>query len=300
MYCKDMLKNSKNFITWVKKYLKQQPIIFNFYIFRIRRVIRLFTVIRTAFQEFFRPFPVGSTSLGINKLLITKKESTYFGDGVATIRFSEHLDSQHFIDSYNGAWDKVDSIWLQQSKIDIRLRAHICTWAAQQVKHLDGDFLEFGTYYGILAMTMCRYISFEKLQKNFYLFDTWAPPSQHHPAYPENIYEKYSDDIYDRVAERFAKYDNVKFIRGIVPDSIDKVLIEKIAFIGIDMNGYLAERSVLDILYQKVVTGGIIYFDDYGWGGSPSKLRETVDDFFKDKPEELLHFPSGNSIIIKK
>lgn len=294
-----MLKHSKNFITWAKKCLKQQPIIFNFYIFRIRRVIRLFTVIRTAFQEFIRPFPIGSKTLGINKLLITKKESTYFGDGVATIRFSEHLDSQHFIDSYNGAWDKVDSSWLQHSKIDIRLRAHICTWAAQQVKHLDGDFLEFGTYYGILAMTICRYIGFEKLQKNFYLFDTWAPPSQHHPAYPENIYEKYSDDIYERVVERFAKYNNVKMIRGIVPDSIDKVLIEKIAFIGIDMNGYLAERSVLNILYQKVVTGGIIYFDDYGWGAH-SQLRETVDDFFKDKPEELLHFPSGNSIIIKK
>jgi hypothetical protein len=80
---------------------------------------------------------------------------------------------------------------------------------------------------------------------------------------------------------------------------VSEVLIEKIAFIGIDMNGYLAERSVLDILYQKVVTGGIIYFDDYGWGAH-SQLRETVDDFFKDKPEELLHFPSGNSIIIKK
>jgi O-methyltransferase len=290
---------SRKLKTWTKSYLKQQPIIYDFYIYRIRRVIRLLTVIRTAFQEFVKPFPIGSKTLGSDKLLITKEESTYFGDGVATIRFSEHLESKHFLDSYDGAWEKITSKRLQHSKVDIRLRAHICTWAAQQVKHLEGDFLEFGTYFGVLAMTMCRYVGFENLQKNFYLFDTWALPSVPHPAYPENIYGMYSDDIYEKVKERFAKYDNVKMIRGIVPDSINKVSIEKIAFMGIDMNGYLAERSVLDILYQKVVPGGIIYFDDYGWGVH-SKLRETVDDFFKDKPEELLHFPSGNSIIVKK
>jgi len=42
---------------------------------------------------------------------------------------------------------------------------------------------------------------------------------------------------------------------------------------------------------------GIIYFDDYGWGYP--KLRKTVDEFFKDKPETLLHSPSGNSIVVK-
>lgn len=282
-----MFKFFKNIKTWTKKYLKQQPIIFNIYVYKIRRFTRLFDVIQIGFQEFlFGPFPQGS-----NKLLITKKESTYFGDGVATIRFSEHLDSKHFIDSYNGAWEKVNSSWLQQSKIDIRLRAHICTWAAQQVKHLEGDFLEFGTYYGILAMTMCNYISFEKLPKKFYLFDSWGPLPGHHPSYPEEIFEI--------VKERFTRYNNVEMVRGIVPDSLAQVSIKKIAYIGIDMNSHLAERSVLDILYQKIVPGGIIYFDDYGWG-EHSQLRETIDDFFKDKPEELLHFPSGNSIIVKK
>lgn len=277
----------KNLLFWTKKKLKQQKMIFHFYVYGIRRVIRLFSVILIGFQEFFfGPFPQGS-----NKLLITRKESTYFGDGVATIRFSKHLEDKHFIESYNGAWEKVNSSWLQQSKVDIRLRAHICTWAAQQVKELDGDFLEFGTYYGILAMTMCNYISFEELPKKFYLFDTWGPLPGHHPSYPE--------EIFDTVKERFSKFKNVEMVRGIVPDSLAQVSINKIAYMGIDMNGYLAERSVLDVLYSKMVPGGIIYLDDYGWG-QHSKLRETVDDFLNDKPEELLHFPSGNSIMIKK
>lgn len=43
--------------------------------------------------------------------------------------------------------------------------------------------------------------------------------------------------------------------------------------------------------------GGIIYFDDYGW--DYPELRHVVDKFFADKKESLLHFPSGNSIVVK-
>lgn len=89
----------------------------------------------------------------------------------------------------------------------------------------------------------------------------------------------------------------MKLVRGCVPDILESIDVEKIAYLSIDMNGYLAERKTLEKYYELVVPGGIIYFDDYGWGYP--KLRQTIDDFFKDKPESLLHFPSGNSIIVK-
>ena len=41
----------------------------------------------------------------------------------------------------------------------------------------------------------------------------------------------------------------------------------------------------------------MIYFDDYGW--DYPELVEVVNKFFADKPETLLHFPSGNSIVVK-
>jgi hypothetical protein len=63
------------------------------------------------------------------------------------------------------------------------------------------------------------------------------------------------------------------------------------------MNGSEPERAALEYFYDRVVSGGVIYFDDYGWGYP--ELRKVVDNFFADKPEELLHFPSGNSIVVK-
>ena len=92
-------------------------------------------------------------------------------------------------------------------------------------------------------------------------------------------------------------YKNVSLVRGLVPEVLDQVKIEKIAFLGIDMNGSVAERAALERFYDKIVPGGVIYFDDYGW--DYPDLRKTVNEFFEDKPESLLHFPSGNSIVVK-
>ena len=63
------------------------------------------------------------------------------------------------------------------------------------------------------------------------------------------------------------------------------------------MNSSEPELETLKYFYKKLVKGGIIYFDDYGW--SYPELRKVVDEFFSDKPETLLHFPSGNSIVVK-
>jgi hypothetical protein len=273
-------------LTFIKKNLKNNKLILKIYIFKLRKFSRMFELMLVAIKEFLKPLP-----LKHNKLAITKKESTFFGDGVATIRFSEHLKSGKLFDAYEGAWEQVNSSWLTKTKVDIRLRAHICTWAADQVKELEGDFFEFGTYFGILPMTICRYLNFENLDKKFFLYDTWGPLPGHHASYP--------DDIYEIVQDRFSKYGNVEFVRGLVPDSIDVKKIDKVAYMSLDMNDAEPEKLVLELLYEKVVKGGIIYFDDYGWG-EKSKQREVVDDFFKDKREKLLHFPSGNSIIIKK
>jgi len=156
---------------------------------------------------------------------------------------------------------------------------------------LEGEFVECGVWYGILSRAICEYISFDKINRNFYLFDTWGKMPGSHPDL------NYQSDIYQDVSNRFSKYKNVKLIRGLVPDVLETIKIEKIAYLGIDMNGNIAERATLELLYRKVVPGGIIYFDDYGWGYSG--LVKTVDEFFRDKPEILLHFPSGNSIVVK-
>lgn len=125
-------------------------------------------------------------------------------------------------------------------------------------------------------------------QVEIFLFDTWGSEGSH-PSYTEDIYEK--------VKLRF-DYVNAILVRGKIPEILRSVKFNKIAYLSIDLNSYLPERDVLEFFYDKMVTGGIFYFDDFGWQGFP-ELQVIVNDFFADKPETLLHFPTGQSIAIK-
>lgn len=97
--------------------------------------------------------------------------------------------------------------------------------------------------------------------------------------------------------ERFSIYPQIQIIRGVVPDCLTKITSSKIAYLAIDMNSSIPELETLRYFYEKIVPGGIIYFDDYGW--EYPELRKVIDKFFSNKPESLLHFPSGNSIVVK-
>lgn len=226
--------------------------------------------------------------------MITKFEARYFGDGFATTHHVAFLHDKKFLKAYNECFYLVspkDARWALNQ--DIRWRAHIVTWAAQQAIRLDGDFVECGVWWGFLSKTICEYVDFAQYKdKTFYLVDTWGDPGKQ-----ELNHVGYREDVLDIVRERFKPYPNVRLVRGFVPDVLSEVPVKKIAYLSIDMNGDVAERKTLEKYYGNIVPGGIIYFDDYGWGFP--KLRETVDDFFKDKPETLLHFPSGNSIVVK-
>ena len=224
---------------------------------------------------------------------IERSKATYMDDGFATQHYVSFLHDKKFCDAYLGSFHKIDDPDILQARdsFGIAWRAHIVTWAANQALKLNGDFVECGVWYGTLSKTICEYTNFEQSGKKFYLIDAWGDPASNH------LHEGYKIDMFSVVEERFKEYPNVHLIRGHVPEILKKVPVTSISYLAIDMNGYFAERKTLERYYDLVVPGGIIYFDDYGW--DYPKLRETVDDFFIDKPEKLLHFPSGNSIVVK-
>jgi len=280
----------------IGKVLRKYPLLFKF-IYLIERTamplikrtvmlpIRLIKLNYLAIKEYFNKD---------KQNLIDREEASFMGDRFATMNYVAFLHDKKFNQAYNDALALIDS--KTASKFlsnDIRWRAHIVTWAAKQAIKLDGDFVECGVWWGFLSKTICEYINFEKYtNKTFYLIDTWGDQNNKDLNHPN-----YQVDVFDKVSQRFSKYQNVKLIRGRIPEIFITVPVKKIAFLSIDMNGYIAERKTLETYYDIMAKGGIIYFDDYGW--KYKKLRETVDDFFKDKPETLLHFPSGNSIVVK-
>ena len=93
----------------------------------------------------------------------------YAEDNLFTQNATPFLDDQNFQRAYQlGVQTKS---W---HGLSIRWRAYVACWAGLYASRLDGDFVECGVNRGGLARAMVDYIGFERLDKRFYLIDTFS------------------------------------------------------------------------------------------------------------------------------
>lgn len=89
---------------------------------------------------------------------------------------------------------------------------------------------------------------------------------------------------------------NVDIIKGDILHTLDAYLLQnphlKISLLHIDVDLYEPTKHILEKLYNRVTTGGIIIFDDYGAFAGTNK---AVDDFFENKAE-IKKLPYSNAI----
>jgi hypothetical protein len=94
---------------------------------------------------------------------------------------------------------------------------------------------------------------------------------------------------------------NVELVKGDIlvtlKDYLNKNPHLKISLLHIDVDLYEPVKEILEQLYDRVSTGGIIILDDYGTFAGTNK---AVDDFFNNKAEvKKLPFSNTISFIVK-
>ena len=169
----------------------------------------------------------------------------------------------------------------------------------QFVKHtlsLDGDIAEFGGYRGGSARILLEALG--NSEKIVHLFDTWYgfPAEKIDPA-KDWHHEGQTAAILDEVLLYLTAYDNCRFYPGIFPDTTTSFTFKKFCCVHIDADIYQSVKDGCHFFYPRMVKGGIIIFDDYGYWGHGDKM--AVDEFFADKPEYPCYLHSGQSFIIK-
>jgi hypothetical protein len=182
-------------------------------------------------------------------------------------------------------------------------------WAGQRALDLEGDFVECGVYKGFFSSVVCDYLGFEKLNRTFYLYDSYEgfSPKYTRPSdfgsgqlFIDVAQRDYQQaNLYEVVCKRFARYLNVRPVRGFMPDALDSVCPSRISYLHVDLNSPKAEYLTLERLYPLVSPGGVIVFDDYGWKNF-KKQQDAVLEFFSKTGEMILELPTGQGMVIKK
>tara|TARA_B100001741_G_scaffold294219_1_gene276405 strand:- start:183 stop:803 length:621 start_codon:yes stop_codon:yes gene_type:complete len=170
-------------------------------------------------------------------------------------------------------------------------RIHILSWAINHTKNLKGDFAEFGCYDGLVAQFLIEYNELDETSKNFFLFDIFDDP-------PTEKGEKHSPELYDEVSKRLKNYSCAKIIKGLLPDSFDEKKYSDFSFVHMDLNDASSELSVLEKIFEKVVSGGIIILDDYGHQGYEEQYKKEKE-FFAQKNHSIVELPTGQGLVIK-
>ena len=83
------------------------------------------------------------------------------------------LNDERFVWAWEQAAEANRGGWGSDEPPDIRWHAHFACWAATHGLNLEGDFVECGVHTGLLSLTICHYLDFPNVPKNFYLFDTF-------------------------------------------------------------------------------------------------------------------------------
>jgi hypothetical protein len=160
---------------------------------------------------------------------------------------------------------------------------------------LDGQLAEVGVYKGgtaYMTAALCP-------DKKFYLFDTFAGMPETNKSVDYHNKGEFADTSLDGVQDFLKDYMNLSFHQGFFPESAHDVQEDKFCYIHVDVDIYQSTLACLEYFYPKLVSGGVMVFDDYEWkhcGG----VRKALDEFLADKPERVVISALYQGLLIKR
>ena len=213
----------------------------------------------------------------------------YFADNLFTWGRNNSLFEDP---AFRAAWE---ANCLNASDQAIAWRRYVLATMAYHAVQLEGDFVECGVYQGTGVKTIIDYLGGKSFPKTFWAYDTF----DYNPV--EGLeFEGQGPGLFDRVRQRFDGYDQVRLVKGLIPDCFAGDCPEKIAFLHIDLNNAGAEIATLERLFDRIVPGGTLILDDYEWAGPYRAQKLAEDPWFDARAYRAVPLPTGQAFVIKR
>jgi len=163
---------------------------------------------------------------------------------------------------------------------------------------LPGDLVECGVWRGGASFLMAQILRSQASEKKVWMFDSFQglpeptdldgpqalqyAQSSGSAAYLDNCKADLKE-VQD-TCESLGLSSVCKIEPGWFEDTLAAAKVDQIALLRIDGDWYSSTKVCLELLYDKVVEGGFVVFDDYyTWDG----CTRAVNEFLADKSERL-------------
>jgi O-methyltransferase len=153
-----------------------------------------------------------------------------------------------------------------------------------EISKLKGDIIECGVWRGGFSIFLAKTFPKKKIWvadsfQGFQPIEHASYTYLHERHLPNYVVAASLEDVQANFKQFNINEDRVTYLKGFVKDTLPNCGISSICVLRIDVDAYSATLEVLHELYDKVVKGGYIIFDD-------ACLYETLDAikvFFKEK-----------------
>jgi hypothetical protein len=241
-----------------------------------------------------------------SKLVRAKEKHTdlyYDQDGLRTWHDHEFMEEPAFRAAYARG--------VKAGNVDLgwHWRVHVGLWVARVARDLPGDFVECGVGHGFLSSAIMQHLDWDACGKTFWLLDTFAgldPRFVGEGDEAADALEKnriaieaghYALNV-DAVRANFAEWERVQVVVGTVPDTLDQVEAEEVAYLHLDMNCSPPEVAAAEFFWPRLAPGAPVLLDDYAYHGYRAQ-KVGMDAFAKRVGVPVLSLPTGQGLLVK-
>jgi predicted O-methyltransferase YrrM len=171
----------------------------------------------------------------------------------------------------------------------------------ESTKLNDGAFLEVGVWRGGSGVLIAKQAEINGITNKVYLCDTFTgvvKTGKKDTFYKGGEHADTSKEIVEELLHK-VNINNVKILVGIFPEESGKYIDdERIRFCHIDVDVYESTKDIFNWVWKKLVVGGIILFDDYGWSGCDG-VTKFINEERAKKDRIVSNNRDGQAWIIK-
>ena len=172
----------------------------------------------------------------------------------------------------------------------------------EQVAPLDGDILEVGVWQGGSGCLMAARTRLDRTGATVYLCDTFEGVVKAGSSDSEYKGGEHADTSPQKVADLVQELDlhNVRVIKGVFPDETgEEVESRALRLVHIDVDVYESARDVFDWAWERIVPGGVVVFDDFGFYSCEGVTR-LVNEMAGRTDFLRVHNLNGHAVLVKR
>jgi O-methyltransferase len=171
-----------------------------------------------------------------------------------------------------------------------------------EVKHLEGDLMEVGVWKGGTGALMASIASRIDPSATVFLCDTFegvAKAGIKDNRYVGGEHDDTSRESVNSLLEGELGLSNFEILQGVFPDETGNLVADRtFKLCHVDVDVYEGAKAVTEWIWDRMPTGGIIVYDDFGFSGTQG-VTAFLEGERAREDRVVVHNLNGHGLLIK-